>query len=184
MPYVREKVYLAKYSPFDGSTVNSLILYMKDKRNGELFDYVAAHMAKAAEKRGVVNRGKLVVNVPREPNTIIIKGFDQAEELAKRVASLCELEYISPLSRKNSPHSQKYLSYDERFEHVKGIYSVKADMIEKIAGRDVILIDDIITTGATANECAKQLVKNGANKVDCVFVGQAEFYSRSKDKKK
>jgi len=52
---------------------------------------------------------------------------------------------------------------DERKENIKGAFEVTDK--KKIAGKNIILIDDVYTTGATINECAKTLIKAGAQKV-------------------
>ena len=52
----------------------------------------------------------------------------------------------------------------ERFKNVEGLYGAKG----KVNGKNILLVDDIKTTGATLNECAKQLILSGADNVYCV----------------
>jgi len=59
--------------------------------------------------------------------------------------------------------TQTGLDKKERERNIKGAFEVRDN--EKIAGRNIILIDDVYTTGATLNECAKKLIKAGAQKV-------------------
>ena len=51
------------------------------------------------------------------------------------------------------------LSREMRLDNVKGVFGIKKKHVPKLEGKKVLLIDDVLTTGATANECAKILIK-------------------------
>ncbi|MGY3717171.1 phosphoribosyltransferase family protein [Sutcliffiella cohnii] len=73
------------------------------------------------------------------------------------------------------PHdypSHKELKKDMRFENVKNVFMVNGDHKDK----HIVLIDDVLTTGATVLECAKELYKAGAKKVTIVVLGVNQFY--------
>ncbi|MGN0795414.1 MAG: ComF family protein [Christensenellales bacterium] len=89
------------------------------------------------------------------------RGYNQAELLADCVAGNLKLDLRELLVKNGETPEQKKLSAKEREENMKGIFGCTADL----KGKEVLLIDDVFTTGATANECAKQLIKAGANGV-------------------
>ncbi|MBQ8885363.1 MAG: ComF family protein [Clostridia bacterium] len=106
----------------------------------------------------------VLIAVPMTKQKIEERGFNQAEEIAKAVAQksgLSDLTGVLFKARETSP--QKDLSAKERRENVSGAYRVKNR--EACKGKRVILIDDVMTTSATGNECAKVLKRAGAREV-------------------
>lgn len=94
-----------------------------------------------------------------------VRGFNQSEVLAERIAKILSLPIINALSCVKSAHSQhKIKDYKERFKNVKGIYKANG----AFDGKTLLLVDDIMTTGATLNECAAVLLRAGADKIYCV----------------
>ena len=89
--------------------------------------------------------------------------FDHTEILAKAVARELDLKYKKLLVKKKQNKEQHTLSATDRFENVKGVYIAGANDY-----RNVLLVDDIKTTGATTDECARQLMLAGAENVYCV----------------
>ncbi len=116
----------------------------------------------------------LLVPVPLHRNRRRSRGFNQAELLA-RAAMKClpgELEFASGvLIRRRETISQVGLSRDERIENMRGAFRV-ADA-GRVRGRNVILVDDVMTTGTTLSECARVLKKAGAEKVWAATVARA-----------
>ncbi len=93
------------------------------------------------------------------------RGFNQSEVLARQLSEILNLPlYENLLYCKRKKSHQYKLKPDERFKNVSGIYFCK----QRVDSKNILLVDDIKTTGATLNECAKQLILNGANSVYCV----------------
>ena len=117
----------------------------------------------------------VIVPVPPRPGKIKDSGWDQIEHLLKRLKKNpgC-LSVMRCLGRKKSK-AQKQLSRAERLENLKGRIFLKNNFASKISGgssvQAFILIDDVITTGSTIEECAAVLKKAGAKKVYgiCLF---------------
>ncbi|MGI5848489.1 MAG: ComF family protein [Christensenellales bacterium] len=98
--------------------------------------------------------------VPLHKKRRAIRGFDQAEELAKRISELTGIRFISALKRIRNTKTQTKLSDKERRENIHGAFEKAKD----VCG-NVLLVDDVLTTGATAAECAAVLLKAGAKSV-------------------
>ncbi len=93
------------------------------------------------------------------------RGFNQTEVLARELSKILEVKIFEDLlSSKYSSKIQHDLSFKERFFNIKGRYSFNYN----ITGKTILLVDDIKTTGATLDECAKQLLLAGADSVYCV----------------
>ena len=110
--------------------------------------------------------------VPVSPLRKLRRGYDQVEELAKAVGR--ELDMVPvPLLKKvrhNRPQSGIH-GEAERRANVLGAYRVPDPA--QAAGKKILLLDDILTTGATAGECARVLLTAGAKEVHCAAVAAA-----------
>lgn len=100
------------------------------------------------------------------------RGYDQVELLAKAVGSELGMEVTPTLTkiRHNPPQSGVY-GYAQRKANVLGVYRPVEP--ERFRGKQVLLLDDIITSGATASEAARVLLTAGAKNVTCAAVAAA-----------
>ena len=100
------------------------------------------------------------------------RGYDQAELLARELARRCGIPCERLLrKRRNNPAQSGMRSDEARRRNVKGKY--RAVSPEAIRGKRIMLVDDIVTTGATLSECAGVLKAAGAKAVCAVTVAQA-----------
>lgn len=123
----------------------------------------------------------VIVFVPSDEEKLKYgRGFNPGELLARRVGELCFIPVIDVLSKKSTGLSMRKMSRTERKTRMLGVYDLKApsgketdfpseesDELKKIQGAHVLLVDDILTTGSTANEIAALLKDAGAS---CVTV--------------
>ncbi len=105
--------------------------------------------------------GSLVVPVPTTPRRRRLRGYNQARVLASEYGRLQGLPLLEPLGR-NPGGSQVRLGPREREENVRGAFDLAGDIHTRMRGRQVILIDDVLTTGATACAAARVLAEGGA----------------------
>ena len=109
----------------------------------------------------------IVTFVPMKLRKKLKRGFNQSEVFAKRISKICGIPFYDNLLKVgNNSITQHKLSEEERFKNVKGKFI--ANKAFNISGKTVLLVDDIKTTGATLDECAKQLLLLGADEVYCV----------------
>lgn len=87
------------------------------------------------------------------------RGFNQAREVAKNMGSMAQKEPISLLCKKRETKQQTKLSKEERVENIKG--SFVCNFKKEEAPREVVLFDDVWTSGATMRECTKTLKRGG-----------------------
>ena len=105
-----------------------------------------------------------LIPVPLHPSKKRKRGFNQSEILAFEVSRKLELPVLKDvLVRKKRTKDQTNLNAKQREENVRGAFKVKSK--DKVSGKQIILVDDVITTGATLRECAKTLIQAGAKKV-------------------
>lgn len=101
-----------------------------------------------------------VCNVPLHIKKKKSRGFDQSEELAKRISETTGIPYIGALRRIKFTKTQTKLTEQQRKENIKGAFEKTADL-----SGSALLVDDVLTTGATVNECAQVLKSGGAQSV-------------------
>ena len=117
----------------------------------------------------------LIVPVPLHPTKEREREFNQASRLAAILAERSGLELNEKaLRRVKMTNTQTALSRKERAENVERAFEVRNG---QLTGKCVILIDDVLTTGATTNECAKELIKAGAARV-CVWTVLRGIYKQ------
>jgi ComF family protein len=108
-----------------------------------------------------------VVPVPLHKSKRTQRGFNQAELIARSALKRKHPErfVLKPvlLERLRPTESQIGLTRHQRRENIRGAFGVLHG--EEIAGREVLLVDDVFTTGATVSECARVLLRAGASKV-------------------
>ena len=104
----------------------------------------------------------VICHVPLHKGRRRSRGYDQAQVLAQCLAERLGIPYTAALRRVRHTKPQTRLNAARRIDNIKGAFAAAED----VHGR-VLLIDDVLTTGATASECADVLVKAGA---DSVFV--------------
>ncbi|MDY6988010.1 MAG: ComF family protein [Thermodesulfobacteriota bacterium] len=114
----------------------------------------------------------LLIPVPLHIKRLRERGFNQAYLLIRRWAKVEEIS-CDPfaLSRIRWTEPQTSLSRKERKKNMRRAFSVR--QADKIGGQKILLIDDVYTTGSTANECARVLMEAGAEFVDVLTLARA-----------
>ena len=109
----------------------------------------------------------LIVPVPLHPSKRRQRGFNQAELIARAALKATQGRHFdldtNVLARVKPTVSQIGLTRPQRRENIRGAFKVAH--LSKVSGREVLLVDDVMTTGTTAAECARVLQRAGADKV-------------------
>ncbi len=122
-------------------------------------------------KRAKVASNYVLVPVPLEKKRIKRRGFNQAELLAQELSCFLKLAVISNcLIKIKKTLPQVNLNNKNRKDNLKGTFCLKNKQF--IKNKNILLIDDVYTTGSTLNECAKVLKKAGAKKVIGIVIAR------------
>ena len=87
------------------------------------------------------------------------RGYNQSEELAKCLSAYSGIQTIDCLCKVKSTTHQADLNFDQRMKNLKDSFSFKLDYCELVKGKNILVVDDVFTTGSTMNECARVLLK-------------------------
>ena len=110
----------------------------------------------------------LLVPLPLARERLRERGYNQAALLARELAQLTSIPLLDPsplLKIRSTPQQAKAKSREERFEQIKNAFALRKEASTLIAGKRIILIDDVATSGATLNEAARVLKNGGASSV-------------------
>lgn len=107
----------------------------------------------------------MISYVPLHPKKQKERGFNQSELLAKELSALLGIPLESTLIKTRNNEPQHTLRASKREKNVKGAYRVRDKKL--INCKNILLVDDIITTGHTLGECARTLEKAGAESIRC-----------------
>lgn len=142
----------------------SLIKRLKFGDRPELAQWLARFMAVAGDT--VLNDGALLVPVPLHRRRLFWRRFNQAAELCRALSSLTGHEVVYEAVHRIKPTRQQIgLTRAGRKRNLAGAFHVPAKAREKIKGRCVVLIDDVLTTGATVEALARLLKRHGAARI-------------------
>ncbi len=115
-----------------------------------------------------------VVPVPLHWKKKQERGFNQSELMAKKICKKLSIPIsINNLHRVKNTLSQTQLSRSQRQKNVKDAFKVKIP--EKFFQKNILLVDDVLTTGMTASECAKSLKNAGTNKVFLIALARSKM---------
>lgn len=150
---------------YENKAVRNLIWNLKYNYVVEIASVLAVLLADyfLASDLAAYFQEHLIVPVPLHKSRKRARGFNQSELLAQNLAGRLGLSYLTPLIRHKNSKRQVDLEKTQRFENVKN--SITAGSAKELRGRKIIVVDDVATTGATLNECAKALKAAGAAEV-------------------
>lgn len=112
----------------------------------------------------ILNKDFILVPIPLYSSKLRKRGYNQAEILARELSKKIKIPVQNLLIRTKDTKSQFKLKKEQRQENVKGIFSLKNKSFE-LKGKNIFLVDDVVTTGSTLKEAANVLKRGGANKV-------------------
>ena len=116
----------------------------------------------------------LLVPVPLHRWRLLRRRYNQAAILALGLSRETKLACIpDALLRTRSTPTQGHLKAGERAKNVSKAFSINPRHLERLRGRAIVLIDDVLTTGATVRECSDVLLKAGASSVNVLTIARA-----------
>lgn len=127
--------------------------------------YIASELAKLMTDEFILSgaAADIAVFVPMSAKEEKARGFNQSRLIAENVAARLNIPLSEELKKVRETDTQKKLTAAERRENLKSVFALFNK--SGLKGKTVLLIDDVFTTGATVNECARVLKKAGVRKV-------------------
>lgn len=176
--------YLFEYSPNDRSSVgNSLIYNLKNSGSSLTVDFVASEFARIIRESASfvcdvdsIRSASVITWVPRSKRTKSHCGFDHMERCAKALASKIGVQAKELIVKTFGSMEQKHLPFEERYGNASKSMFLKKNV--RVDYGTVILIDDIITTGASVNTAVELLQKSGARQIIVITLAATSHSKR------
>ena len=157
------------YALYKAGLVRAIVL-LKFERVEPLGRWFAGRLAEVARREGLA--ADVVVPVPLQRRREQERGYNQADLIAKPLAHKLDLPYRAVLLVRTKPRPDKHIiSLEERWDSVRGAFATRPGI--KVDNLRVLLVDDVMTTGATLDACARALRGAGAKSVIGLTVARA-----------
>lgn len=158
--YFNEHMYLFQYN----GEIRNTILNYKFNEKSYIYD-VFVNFLKNNQKICVqIKKYDIIVSVPISKERLKQRGYNQSELLAKKIAKMLQMQFSKDVLIKIKNNKiQSELNKQDRRKNVQNVYITKKQ--KEINSKKILLVDDIFTTGNTANECARILMENSAKNV-------------------
>ena len=155
---------------YTGNVRESLLRY----KFGSLSAYAevyAPFMAKCIDENEI--SCDIITWVPLSRKRLRKRGYDQARLLAEELSRISGIGCCRLLQKtRNNPAQSGTGSAEKRRANVSGVYRAADE--DQVKGKSILLVDDIVTTGATLSECARVLISAGAREVKAVTVARKQ----------
>ncbi len=154
-----KKIYCA--TEYKQTTIKSLVYELKYNSTKSIANNLSEILIKHLKISGFEkNKNQILIPVPLHKSRLKQRGFNQSLLLAENISKQLQIPVVENVlfRTKNTKHQTKQESKIQREKNIKGAFVCKN--IHLIKDKEIILIDDILTTGATLKECAKEISKH------------------------
>ena len=162
-----EKMHILKYDDL----VRKAIINFKFNDKPYLYKMFSKIILKNEKAFNFIKTYDIIIPVPMYGKKKQKRGFNQSELIAREIAHKTKLDlYIDVLIKIKDNKTQSSLSKEERKNNVKNVYKLVNE--EKINNKNVLLFDDIYTTGSTTSECVKVISKANVQKIGILTIAR------------
>lgn len=148
-----------------------MILELKHGDRPELAAPAAAWMAQTAAD--VLNEKSLIIPIPVHWQRFLQRKYNQAEVLAKHVATQSGAELKTDILRRpRKTVPLKEVNRSERFSILENAFEINADKVQEMKEQNIVLIDDVMTSGATLSAAVKTLQRAGAGDISVLVLAR------------
>jgi ComF family protein len=146
---------------------------LKYKHKPELGNVLGRLYAYLLLEQGFTNNWEAVIPVPLHPVKLARRGYNQSERFAEGLADILNIPLCNSLKRKKFTETQTNKTRLQRWENVEDVFEVTSG--EPVKKKKILLVDDVMTTGATLAVCANTLLGYGVLSVDIAVIAAGKF---------
>tara|TARA_B100000508_G_scaffold141074_1_gene145952 strand:+ start:9524 stop:10204 length:681 start_codon:yes stop_codon:yes gene_type:complete len=147
-----------------GNRIQKLMHQLKYKGKKELGEELGALMARELKCSTIYNKIDAIIPLPLHKSKLRLRGYNQCDPIAKGLSEQLRVDVLNhSVKRKHANTSQTNKGHYERHKNVENIFEVCNP--KELNGRNILLIDDVITTGSTIAACARAINKISSAKV-------------------
>lgn len=158
-----------------GAKVQNLIHGLKYDGKTEIGIPLGKLLANKLSKSEFYTDVDLIVPVPLHQKKLRTRGYNQSEYIATGLAEELEVSLSTKhLLRNKATESQTKKARYTRYENMQDVFSVNEKKAHELADKHILLVDDVVTTGATLEACGNTLLKHGIKKLSIAAIAFAE----------
>lgn len=156
------------------SLMSDIIRIIKYRPSQKLLGILAEQCQKRGRLRTLIGSDAILVPVPMHSERLLKRGFNQAELLAEKFAVAAGCRLSPALERTRATRPQADCDEKDRQNNLEGAFAVGRDLIKEVfAGRHLILVDDVVTTGSTLQKCCEALQPLKPAKISALAVSHS-----------
>ncbi|MEG1448423.1 MAG: ComF family protein [Oscillospiraceae bacterium] len=167
--FAKKVAVVVEYNDFTSTAV----LRLKNIGDRETINFFGELLTREYNERFLYDNIDIIIPVPMHKRKLSKKGFNHAQCIASFLAEQTKIPIRTDvlLKTKNNK-TQHFLSEQQRRENILGVYQIENK--SEIINKDILIVDDVMTTGSTAAECTKMLLENGAKSVSVLVIAATE----------
>lgn len=159
---------IISYGYYNGA-LKKLILDFKYNRNFIAGKILSNYLCDLIEEK--LNNIDCIVYVPSSKKTLKLRGFNQCEFLSKEIGKRLNIEVFDCIKKYDNIREQKSLSKEDRYKNMINAFFIEDNT--KIKNKNILLIDDVITTGATVSACEDLLKKQNIKTIKILTLAKS-----------
>lgn len=152
-------------------SIKPAVFLLKDGICGNSAHAFGSYLAETVENNGISQKMDIIVPVPLSVKSMRKRGYNQTELIAETVSAKLDIPVCCAVRKIRETEEQKTLDSDRRMSNLKNAFEVCSP--ETIKGKNILLIDDVCTTGSTFSEITFVLKESGAGNILCASVCKA-----------
>ena len=150
------------------SSTQHLLHQLKYQQKENIGEWLGEQFAYSLQSKGRFAAVEIIIPIPLHPSRIKFRGYNQCDAIARGMASVLQIPIVNGVLIRNvATQSQTKKNRFQRFENMNSVFSI-SEKASAIIGKNILLLDDVLTTGATLISAAQVLQQAGSNKL---FVG-------------
>ncbi len=156
-----------------GGAVQKLLHQLKYNHHPEIGVKLGKVFGSQMKKNGLNDAFDLIIPVPLHASRRRKRGYNQSAKFAEGLSYALDIPWNDSVSiRKSSTKTQTRKNKMERWENIKDVFAIAHS--DRVAGKRVLLVDDVITTGATLEACGTHLLKSGCTQLSIACIAEAQ----------
>ncbi|HEY5690420.1 MAG TPA: phosphoribosyltransferase family protein [Cyclobacteriaceae bacterium] len=156
-----------------GGVVQKMLHQLKYNHHPEIGIKLGKVFGHELKKNGLTRAFDLIIPVPLHASRKRKRGYNQSAKFAEGLGYALDVPWDETISvRKQSTKTQTNKSKQERWENVKDVFAMTK--MGSVEGKRILLVDDVITTGATLEACGSHLVNSGCAQISVACIAEAQ----------
>jgi len=153
-----------------GAEVTHILYQLKYRHHPEIGEMIGRMMAQEWERQGFFEGIDLLIPIPLARKRERQRGYNQSMEIAKGISKATGIPIGKKvICRKKFVESQTHMGRWERADNVEDVFELISP--KSVHNKHILLIDDVVTTGATITACGKELAKAGGVHISILAIG-------------